>query len=1006
VNESIKILLIEDNPADVRLIREMLTDGGLKFSLESAGSLSEGLELISDKGVDIILLDLGLPDSSGFDTFLEMRTHVNSTPIVILSGQDDEDLALKSVTANAQDYLVKGEISARTITQSVRYAIERKLAEEELKESEGRFRSFFDLAADLACIADIEGYFREVNESWEKVLGYSRQELKGKPFLEFVHPDDRDRTLKVINEKLEHGETVFSFENRYLRKDGGVIWLAWTSRPIPETGLTYAVARDITQQKRAEAEREQYYNFFQSSTDLMVIADPNGAFLKTNPACTQILGYSEQELVAKPFVEFVHPEDKQVTLDEMARQQKIGSSFNFENRYVCKDGSIRWLSWRAIYNKDEGLTYATARDTTELKQTEEALRESEERLRITLEETQIGVMDWDLINDIWYASPTYYTMLGYEPEAGPADRSVWMDRGHPADRGEVAEQIRNVLIGIKSEYQYEARIRHADGSYRWQSVLGHTIEWDKDGKPARLIGVRIDVEEHKQAELALAESETKLRAIFEQSRDAIGVSKAGILLMVNPAYVKLFGYETETELVGSSVLKLTAPEEREKVAANVQRREVGKGASQIYETRGLRKDGSEFDLEVGVSTYDLDNETYTLVMLRDISEHKILEESLRHAQKMESVGRLAGGVAHDFNNFLTAVEGYIDLALLELPDGGSERKHLLEARHSAERAANLTRQLLLFSRREPLKLRTVNLNITVSGLLKMLERLMGEQYAIAVSLNDALPPAKADSGQIEQVLMNLMVNARDAMDGGGEILIGTEKVQVDESYVQSHVGTHAGDFVRLYVKDQGSGMDANTLSHVFDPFFSTKGAGTGTGLGLSVAYGIMAQHGGWIDVESMPGVGSTFSIYLPALPLKGVDAEAKAVPTDRLRGQGEKILLVEDEEMVRTLAEKILRGHEYTVFSAASAEEALELFEEENGDFRLVFSDVILPGMDGIALIDRLIEREPKLCVMLASGFAEGSAFKTIRDKGYPLLEKPYARTELLDQVQAVLKEE
>lgn len=519
------------------------------------------------------------------------------------------------------------------------------------------------------------------------------------------------------------------------------------------------------------------------------------------------------------------------------------------------------------------------------------------------------------------------------------------------------------------------------------------------------VAIILDITERKLAERALQESETKLRAIFQESRDAIGVSKAGTHVLVNTAYLKLFGYEDESELFGTSILSLIAPDEREKVQENGRMlMEVGE-APQFYETRGLRKDGSEFDMDVSVSTYELEGEVYTLVTLRDITEHKILEESLRQSQKMEGVGRLAGGVAHDFNNFLTAVEGYIDLTLLDLPDGSHERENLLEARHSAERAADLTRQLLLFSRREPLEPKPVNLNAIINELLKMLSRLIGEQYSIITSLDDDLPTVKADTGHIEQVLMNLVVNARDAMGGGGEIEIGTAKVQVDEEYVYSHTGARTGKFARLFVRDTGSGMDADTLSHVFEPFFSTKKTGMGTGLGLSVVYGIIAQHGGWIDVESKPGSGSTFSVFLPAVPFEVAETGVETVLIDALQGHGEKILLVEDEESVRALAEKMLSGHNYTVVSAASAEEALDIFEKESGDFRLVFSDVILPGMDGIRLVGRLIECKPELRVMLASGFMEGMDFQKIRRKGYRFLEKPYALTDLLQQVKELLEE-
>jgi len=1006
MNEINKILLIEDNPADARLIREMLVESGLDFELEHATNLTEGQELISKKGADVILLDLGLSDSHGFETFLEMRDYASTIPIVIFTGFDDEELRIMSVKEHAQDYLVKGEINSRMIKQSIRYAIERKQVEEKLKESEERFRATIDSSGAGYFFIDMQGRIQRVNRAWLEMHGYkNEEEVRGQHFSITQVDDDLEQATQNV-ELLFSGQPIHSGEFSRRNKDGTIGWHTFTAKAVYSGDEVVGIEGfliDVTDRRRAEAEREQYYNFFQSSTDLMAIADPNGAFLKTNPACSQVLGYSEAELLAQPFVEFVHPDDKKGTLDEMARQQKIGSSFNFENRYVCKDGSIRWLSWRATYNKDEGVTYATARDVTDLKLVEEALRESEERLRITLEETKIAIWDWDIINDVWYASPTYYTMLGYEPVTGPADRNEWLERAYPADRDYVTEKIRGVLKGTASKYQYEARVRHADGSYRWQSTLGHTIAWDQDGKPARLIGVRIDIEEHKQAELALAASETKLRAIFEQSRDAIGVTKAGILIMVNPAYVELFRYADEAELIGASVLTLTAADERDRVMQKVRTHEGTERAPEIYQTRGLKKDGSEFDMEVSVSAYELDRETYTLVILRDISERVIMEESLRQAQKMESVGRLAGGVAHDFNNFLTAVEGYIDLTLIELPEEGAERKNLLEARHAAERAANLTRQLLLFSRREPLELKPINLGMVVRDLLKMLERILGEQYAITVSLEEDLPPVRADRGQLDQVLMNLIVNARDAMAGGGDILITTEKVMVDDTYVQSQTGAQPGDFVRLSVCDAGTGMDEDTLSHIFDPFFSTKGAGTGTGLGLSVAYGIVTQHGGWIEAKSRPGIGSTFSIYLPEVPAGTGDADLKTVLVSEPRGSGQNILLVEDEESVRQLAEEMLKSHGYNIFSAANAEEALRIFEEKDRTFQLVFSDVILPGMDGIGLIERLTEQQPGLRIMLASGFVEGKTLKIIRDKGYRFLEKPYDLSELLLQVGELL---
>ncbi|MHB9111751.1 MAG: PAS domain S-box protein [Thermoleophilia bacterium] len=750
--------------------------------------------------------------------------------------------------------------------------------------------------------------------------------------------------------------------------------------------------------------QEDWQRIFNLISDPVMILDLDQNILAANPATEKNLELPLDRILGHKCYELFH----------LANEAGEGCPFNF---LVGSGGAVKtgememevaggtFLVTVAPIFDDQGKlsrVLHVAKDITERKKMEEELRESEARFRSLFDNSPLMLFVLDPDGTVVTVNPAGVSQLGYSAEEliGQSVLKVF----HPEDRKTVLTQVERLLKSGSVTGTWTIKKVRKDGKEIWVNEVARKIEWP-DGRPVILILCE-NITERKQAEIALQESETKLRAIFEQSHDGIGVSRAGMHVMVNPAYVNLFGYEDESELFGNSVLNLIAPGERDKVAANVRRRTAGVEAPRFYETRGLRKDGTEFDMDVSVSTYEIDSEIYTLVILRDISEQKILEASLLQAQKMESVGRLAGGVAHDFNNFLTAVEGYIDLTLLDLSIGGHERENLLEARHSAERAANLTRQLLLFSRREPLELRPVNLNTIVVDLLKMLERLIGEQYSVVSSFDDDLPAVKADAGQIEQVLMNLMVNARDAMADGGEILIGTEKVQVAEEYVSSHAGAHTGEFARLFVRDTGSGVDPDTLSHIFEPFFSTKEAGVGTGLGLSVVYGIITQHGGWIDVESKRGRGTTFSIFLPAGPLEAEEVDAETVPAEELQGHGERILLVEDEESVRVLAEKMLNGHNYDVFSAASAEEALDLFEAEDGEFRLVFSDVILPGMNGIRLIERLIELKPGLQVLLTSGFVEHPDFQAIRSKGYRLLEKPYALTGLLRQVRELLEEE
>lgn len=375
---------------------------------------------------------------------------------------------------------------------------DRKRVEMELRQ----FQLFFNISSDLMCIANITGNFTKINPVWEKTLGYTEGELLNRPFMDFVHPDDIEKTLSAINDNLLVGIPVFRFENRYRCKDGTYRWLSWTSNPFPEQGITYSIARDVTESKHVERELERFHLFFNSSTDMMCIADPDGAFLHINPACSQILGYSDTELISRPFIDFVHPDDKQDTLDEMVRQQQLGSSFNFENRYMCKDGSVRWLSWRANFNKDEGVTYATARDFTEQKLAEEKLKESERDLRLLTE--AMPQIVWITRPDGWatYLNHQWvdYTGLSLEESCGDG----WNKPLHPDDQQRVWDAWRKATA-IGSDYSLECRVRRADGVYTWWLIRGVPVR-DETGKITKWFGTCTDIEQIKQTEEALIKS--------------------------------------------------------------------------------------------------------------------------------------------------------------------------------------------------------------------------------------------------------------------------------------------------------------------------------------------------------------------------------------------------------------------------------------------------------------------------------------------------------------------
>ena len=396
-----------------------------------------------------------------------------------------------------------------------------------------------------------------------------------------------------------------------------------------------------------------------------------------------------------------------------------------------------------------------------------------------------------------------------------------------------------------------------------------------------------------------------------------------------------------------------------------------------------------------------------LCISRDISQRKQLEEQLRQAQKMEAIGKLAGGVAHDFNNLLTAIMGFSELMLVKMEPDNPFREGVHEINRAGKRAAALTQQLLAFSRKQVLKPKIVNLNQVVKSIEKMLERIIGEDIRLRSQQDPHLDKIKADAGQVEQIILNLTINAADAMPNGGTLTIKTENKVIEESSLLGSPPSQSrpGRFVRLSISDSGEGIDKRIIPQIFEPFFTTKS--NGTGLGLSVVYGIVKQHNGWIDVSSHYREGSTFHIYFPALSVKTEDVIEKETPLPDYSGKGERILLVEDEPGVRQISARALREYGYKVFEAVTAWEARELFREENGRFHLVVIDIVLPDQSGIALIDDIRLIHPAMRFLLTSGYADHRAqWRDVMKKGLPCLQKPYSLSDLLKTVKELLDNE
>ena len=516
--------------------------------------------------------------------------------------------------------------------------------------------------------------------------------------------------------------------------------------------------------------------------------------------------------------------------------------------------------------------------------------------------------------------------------------------------------------------------------------------------------LRGEVEERRQAEEALRQSEDLYRGLVETSPDAIILfGLDGRVRMANRQALATFGYDA-AEMIGRDRKDLHAPESREKGVDNW-KAILETGRTVHVEYRIMRKDASVLDAEINAALIrdGQGKARAVLGVIRDVSDRKRLEAQFLQAQKMEAVGQLAGGIAHDFNNLLCVINGYAEMLLSDSGQGQQARMALEEVRKAGERAASLTRQLLAFSRRQVVALRVLDLNAVVADVGKMLRRLIGEDVELTTVLAPSLRRVKADPVQVEQVLLNLAVNARDAMPQGGKLTIETANVELDGAFARPHPEARPGDYILLAVSDTGCGMDEATRGHVFEPFFTTKGPGKGTGLGLATVYGAVKQAGGHVYVYSEPGRGTTFKIYLPAVEETAPESAPHAGLSEGPRG-GETVLLAEDEEGVRTLTRLVLQQQGYTLLEAGDGDEALRICGEHEGRIDLLISDVVMPGLGGRELADRVAAMRPGLRVLYLSGYTDDAVVRHgVLQAETAFLQKPFTVDALACKVREVL---
>jgi len=889
-----------------------------------------------------------------------------------------------------------------------------------------------------------------VSDHVESMLGHSVEEWLSTPnfWLTIVHPEDREQAAQDAAAGFAAGESNHIQEFRWIAKDGNVLWVEAHSAAIfDQDGVPVGlrgVTIDITDRKRAEVERRIISQIIQGAVDT-----PNlGEFLAFVHRSISKIVYAENcfvmlhdpvsntnhfefwvdkydphppsQLADKGFGSYVLRTGRPLRITEESRKRIIDTGEaeqvgtyspswlgiplrtpqrtigvlvlqHYEDKNAYSDRDLELLS-------TVGDQIALA---IERKQAVNAMAESEEKYRDLVENAIDIIYTHDLNGNYTSVNRAVEKITGYT--RGEALLINMADVVAPEYLDMAKAMIAEKRAG-KDVTAYELEIVAKNGA-RVAIEVNTRITYD-NGVPIGVQGIARDVTERKEAQDKLRESERRFRNMLQNLElVSIMLDTSARLTYCNDYFLRLTGWSRE-EVLGADWFEIFLPadqvEEMRSVFLNLL---SDKPAAWHYENEILTKDGERRLIRWNntVLLSAAGDILGTASIGEDTTERKHLEDQFRQAQKMESVGILAGGVAHDFNNLLTAINGYSDLTLRRMDENDPFRRNIEEIKQAGERAAVLTEQLLAFSRKKVLQPTVHNLNPLIETLDKMLQRIIRENIELRTILDPELGNIKADQGQMEQVIVNLAVNARDAMPNGGTLTIETQNIYLDKDYVSHHISVSPGPFVRLIVTDTGHGMDEKTLQRIFDPFFTTKKMGQGTGLGLSMVFGIIKQSGGDIVVYSEVGRGTTFKIYLPRVdedvqkPKWADDKSEESLGT-------ETILLVEDEAVVRNLAGDVLRGLGYNVLKAASGTEALSICEAYKGPIHLVLSDVIMPRMSGPETIVKIRELHPAVKALFMSGYTDDAISEGgILDPGTAFLEKPFSPDNLARKVREVL---
>jgi len=905
---------------------------------------------------------------------------------------------------------------------------ERRKSQAALQESELRFRSLMQTAGDAVIMSDAAGNIISWNNGAKKIFGYEEYEVINKPLTVLMPERYRERHTAGMKRFLsgkqsEYLGRIMDFHGT--KKDGTEFPLELSVNALPSVRGTYflGIIRDVSEQNLIKASLEEQKSFaegiIENSTVATFVVASDHKVIRWNKACEELTGMSAAEMIGsdnhwKPFYPEKRPtlcdvvmkgnlNDLSSLYEKYSRSPLIASGLRSEGWYSNLNGKDRYIIFDAapIFGSNDSLLYAieTLQDMTAQKETEKALEDHLHFLQKLIDSIPNPIFYKDREGRYIGCNKAFEAYLGRERDEliGKTVFDIF-----PRDLAEIYHKADEQLFMNPGIQTYEAAVQYADGS-RHDVIFYKATFVAPDGATSGLIGTILDITDRKHLEDALRESEVRVKTIIDTEPHCVKlVSQNGTLIEMNPAGLAMIEAESLDQVKGQSMLSIILPEHQKAFKEHVSMIFRGASGKIDFEIIGLK--GTHRWLQThSVPFRNSKGEIVALLgITRDITEQRNIEEQLRHAQKLEGIGQLAGGIAHDFNNILNAVVGFGSLAQMNIDSPSRLKEYLAEVVAAGQRGASLTRQLLAFSRKQTLDMKQVKLNALIADLMKMLHRLIREDINLSFAPATCDLFIKADSSQIDQVIINLVTNARDAIQHNGEITITAEPVFIDSDFINMHGFGAVGQYALICISDTGSGMDRQTIDRIFEPFFTTKELGKGTGLGLAVVYGIIRQHNGFINVYSELGKGSTFKIYLP-VTASSVDT-AKKTEMVRPSGGTEAILIADDDRSIRNLLRTLLTQAGYTVITAEDGADAVTKFRENRDAISLMILDAIMPNKNGQEAYEEISSSAPGVKTIFLSGYAKDIInHNVLAEKEISFLTKPILPNDLLKKIREVL---